>query len=202
MKRHISARVIGAAGLTAVLLLVGACSGSDDAKDDEKKDDTSQETTTTAPEATELSDEEFSAGLGEFAAAMEAAGDDICKMGEAQALVPQAPPANEAQMKETITVYTDMLRSYATAVADDAETAATLNSTADELDKAAEEAGYPKDFLTPANPEDAPAILTSPEYQKASEAMAARFSAECPQAGASDPAADPSTSEAPTTVAP
>ncbi len=200
MKRSIPTRALGALGLTAVLLFAGACSsGSDDAKEDEKKDETSEETTTTVAETqAELSDEEFSAGLTEFSEAMEAAGTDICKMGEAQSLVPQAAPANERQMEETIKVYTDMLRSYAAAVADDAATSETLSTTADELEAAAKEAGYPADFLTPENPEDAPAVLSSPEYQAASEAMSTRFNAECPQPGTEGSTPEETT----TTVAP
>jgi len=202
MKRSIPARAIGALGVTAVLLLLGACSGDSDAdKDKDKKDESAEETTTTAAAST-MSDEDFSAGLAEFSAAMEAASGDICKMSEAQALVPESSPANEKQMEQTMAVYTDMLRSFATAVADDAETSATLNDTADQLEAEAKAAGYPTDFLTPENPEDTPAVLRSEEYTKASEAMAARFSAECPVENPTPGAEDPAAVEPSTTVAP
>ena len=201
MKRSISARAVGALGVAAVLLLTGACSSG---SDDEKKDDEKAETTTTAAQAEEIPDEEFTAALDDFSAALAAAGNDLCKMSEAQAVVPKASPANELQMEATIAAYAGMLRAFATVVEDDPDAAATFRSTADELVKGAEAAGYPKDYLTPADAQ-MPEVLSTPEYIAASQVISDRFAQQCQGAGAgTDGAAtggtDGSGAEAPTTT--
>lgn len=183
-------------GATAVLVVTGACS-SDDAKDDEDKD---SETTTTVAEQTTstMTDEAFSSGLTEFSAAIEASGTDLCAMGEAQALIPQAPPANEAQMEEFIGVYAGVFRSYATALGDDQASADALNTAADELIAEAEAAGYPTDFLSGEDPTSGPKAMTSEPFIAANQALTTKFQAEC---APEEPAGEAPADEAPATTA-
>ena len=210
MKRSISMRAVGALGVAAVLVFGAACSsGSDDDKADEKaeesaKGDAPEQTTTTA---VELTDEEFQAGLDAFSAEIADAGGDICKMAQAQTLLPAANPANEQQSKATVAVYAGFLRAFAGTFADDPGTADTLRSTADELERSAEEAGYPKDFLTPSDPGDGPEVLSSEEYLAAIGVISQRFTEECagqlgqtgdaPAGSEGAPAEQPTTTVAP-----
>lgn len=198
MKRHISARVIGAVGLTAVLLLVGACSGSDDAKDDEKKDDSSEETTTTVAEA--MSDEEFIGEIDALTAAIDDAGGDLCAIvAVGQESGPAASASTPAQVESLVNAQASMLRAFAGVEPVDEANAAALNGYADRLVQAAEAADYSVDFLSGDE------MMELQQDQSLASAMGAvqeRATTECPEAGLSDPAADPSTSEAPTTVAP
>lgn len=151
----------------AVLALVaGACGGDDDEKADE---------TTTTAEPTEttttLSDEAFSSQISEYEASVEAAGTDLCALAASQSSSPPTP-ANPAQMKEFVELYAMLLRSFAASIPEDPTTVKALNDTAEALQKEAEAAGYPPEFLM--DPEAAPKSLTTEEFQAANTALTAK----------------------------
>lgn len=200
MKRHISARVVGALGLTAVLLLVGACSsGSDEAKDDDKKESTSDETTTTTAAET-MSDEEFIGEIDVLTAAIGDAGGDLCAIvAVGQEAGPAASASTPAQVESLIKAQVSMLRAFAQVEPVDEANAAALNGYADRLLEAGESADFSVEFL---GSDEMMQLQQDQELTTAMGTVQQRAAAECSQGEPVDPAADPSTTEPVTTEAP
>ena len=205
MKRSVSVRAISALGVTAVLLLTGACSSDsgDEAKDgktaDETAEETTEETTTTA-----MSDEDFVGQVDALSAAIEAADGDLCAIVEVgRQAGPPSSPSTPAQVESLINAQVSMLKALAAVEPVDETNAPVLDDYADRLLAAGEKAGFSVDFLSS---DEFMALQSDASLNPAVAAYQERSQAECPQPEAPDTAPDaaagPSTSGAPTTVAP
>jgi hypothetical protein len=184
----------------AVLLAAGLAFSVAACSDDDGSDEgSSSSTTTTAADAAEqttttISDEEFSAKADEVAAAVQAAGTDLCAVGVAPQELPT--PGTPAQLERMLQIFKQTLDVAASALeADDAESAEALRTAASDLIAEAEAADYDMSFISG---DSMPEALQSPEYLAASEALNTKFAAECqPSAGGGG-----ATGEAPETTAP
>ncbi len=197
MKRSVSARTIGALGVTAVVLLTGACSsGSDDAKKDDKKEAASDATTTTA-----MSDDDFVGQIDELSNAIDEADGDLCAIVEVgKQAGPPSSPSTPAQVEALINAQVSMLRALAAVEPVDETNGPVLTAYADKLLAAGEEAGFSVEFLSS---EEFMALQSDASLSPAVAAYQTRSQTECPQpdmptdGGVEDPASDPTTTVAP-----
>ena len=162
----------------AVLLAAGLAFSVAACSDDDGSDEgSSSSTTTTAAEqtTTTISDEEFSAKADEVAAAVQAAGTDLCAVGVAPQELPT--PGTPAQLERMLQIFKQTLDVAANALEpDDAESAEALRTAASDLIAEAEAADYDIGFISG---DSMPQALQSPEYLKASEALNTKYAAEC-----------------------
>jgi hypothetical protein len=159
--------------LGAVLALTAAACGDDDGD----ATTTTEAETSTSVTTTTLSDADFESAMADAEAQLEAAGDDLCKIAEAETT--QAAPANPEQMERWIKVQTRALTVIADTLAEEDPTSAeALRTAADELLAEAEKADFDPEFLTGESP---PAALTSPAYTEAAQALQGKYTADCAQ---------------------
>lgn len=154
-----------AALVTLLALATGACSGRDEGS---AKKGTGDNTEATA-EATgspsdnstsgnptsdpasrtdaELSDADFTAKIDKIHDSIKAAGSDPCKLADAQTSEPPEP-RNPTQVASVVKVYAQLLRSMAGTLPDTATTSAkSLETAADEVERAAKDANYSPELL-------------------------------------------------------
>ena len=176
MKRSISARMIGALGVTAVLLVTGACSsGSDDDKKDEpKKEETSEQTDDTA-----MTDDEFVGQVDALTRSIEDAEGDLCAIVEVgRQDGPESSPTSPAQVESLLQAQASMLHALAAVEPVDETNAPILTGYADKLIAAGEEAGYSVEFLSS---EEFIALQSDASLSPAIAAYQTRAQTECPQ---------------------
>ena len=180
--------VLLAAGLA---LTAAAC--SDDGPEEGSGSSTS---TTSAPEqtTTTLDDEEFGKRMDEVQAIVDAAGSDLCAVVAAPQALPS--PSSPAQLERVLQLYKEAIEVAAAALeTDDPQSAEVLRTGAADLLEEAAAVDYDIRFLTG---DSAPESVSSPEYMKASEALNAKYAAECgpPGAGGGSGAPDTTVPEA------
>lgn len=154
--------------LAAAVLVSGACSGDDADGDDAKATTTKAEvTTTTAAPATTVTtlpvgtepeptsttapdSNRFTSKLAEASAAIDAAGDDFCKVGAATRNFNAAgQPATVEDLMAFLAFYTKVLNKVADTVpADSGIDPDVLRNTATALNAEAQAKGYPVNLFT------------------------------------------------------
>lgn len=188
-------QIVGAA-IVAVLALAGSACSSDDKADstttttaaEDSKDAKNDDVTTTT-----VSDAEFEAKLEKLSTAIDGAGDDLCKLIDAQMAETPPMPTNPKQVEVTVNLYAQLLKAMGGAIkADNAEAAATMEKAATTLVDEAKAADYSVDSLSNST------ALSSEEFTKSQQAFSEAAQKCMPEtsevpgaAGDEAPAADP-----------
>lgn len=181
--------------VAAVALFTGACS-SDKKADDTKKSTTTEKTSKQDPASTTtISDQEFSAQIETANKALDAAGEDPCKVLSSitSTLGRGGEPTNAKQREEFARL---IIRGYrviaATAPKDLASDAATLDAGLDKLEKEGTQTNWSEDFLKEPKSIDE-------KTQKAMTSLMSSIQKSCtPATGSLPSGATPSTAGAPT----
>jgi hypothetical protein len=169
--------------LTAAVLVVASGCGGDS---EDSAGTTSTSTTTSsvtsdsvAPteEPESLTDEEYSEAAGEFQQELSTAGDDFCEVMAASAVGPTSMPSSPAQVEEAVNGIISFFTALAALDSVDPGDAEVFSSTAQDLSRSAEEAGYSVEFM--GSPE-AQEILAAPDFIAARDAQFRRAAEECP----------------------
>ena len=186
-------RICGVALVATVALFAGSCSSDDDSKSTTTTTAKGDKTTETT--AKPLSDEAYSAKVAEISTAITGAGTDLCALSTVTTEGPPEP-TNPKQTEEAVGLYVELLNAVAGAFpAESAASSESLRMAADTLQKEAEAAGYPPDFLSGDAGQKA---LSGDGYTAAMTEYQTIYQAQCaPATPPSGPAADPSASTVP-----
>lgn len=159
----------------SLVLFAAACSGDDDEAADGPADPSSSTVAEESLTSTTLSDEDYFSQIEATEQALEAAGSDLCAVSQATAML--GMPANPAQVERVIGIYTLTYNAAASALEpEDPTSAEALREAARALADEAAAADYSMEFIGGDAP---PEALSTDEFVAATEALEAKYTADC-----------------------